>query len=387
MPRFALKLAAVLTCALMVAGCAVVPSHVLQTDAGRASFERGDYERAVAEARVALLARPDYEPAQALLAQAFRRSVEAHLGRIAEAHRVLDWDGVVAEYRSLFEVERLARPLFFGSASRFGVSDLLVDRTDEYERALGLAAETHYQAGVVLGAEPDRASKRQAARELERAESYISPYKDAAARGALAREAGTETVALLPFEEPGGTGAADRVFEAVRDEFESGSRRFPFVRFVSGGAGLADQIVRGRLESVATEISPILDVRVHTRMRTWEDASGKVHRLRAETRERSRTTRVRMTLDLQVMDRATGREIRGGTLSADAEETRIWREEEDIADDEARLGRAIGDLLGSLLTGERSGPGIADSRTLTREAADELAGKVRSWLAEYCESL
>lgn len=372
---------------LALAGCTVLPTYALHTSSAQAAFDRGDYDKAVADARLAVLAQPGYAPAEALLAQAFRRSVEMHSGRIAEARRVLDWDTVVAGYRSLAEVDRQARPIFFHAPERFGVADLLVDRTEEYELALRLAAETHYQAGAVLATEPAKAQKRKAARALSKAEGYISPYKDAAALEAAAREAGTEKVALIPFEDPGSTGAGGQMFEEIRRELEAGRRQFRFVRFLPGSSSNADLAVRAVVEEVSTKVSPITDTYVHTRTRMWEDDSGKTRRQKAESRTRSRTTTVSMRLAVRIVDLASGRDLLSDTLTADAAEKQTWQEDRDFADDDERLGRAIGELVVALLGVEPRGPGPADVRALKREAGEDLAAKAFARLAAYFESL
>ena len=376
-----------IACALALAGCTFLPAHVSQTDSGRAAFEQGDYDRAVVDARMALMAQPSYEPALALLAQAYRKSVGTHTERIAAAKNVLDWDTVVFEFRSLAEVDRLARPIVMRSPGQAGVSDLLVDRTDEFNLALGLAAETHYQAGVILGDEAGKAKKREAARELSKAMGYISPYKDAQALADSAREAGTENVALVPFEDSAASGTDRQIFEGVRGEFEATPRRFVFVRFVPGASPQADLAVRGRVTGVSTEVSPITDTYVHSRTRIIEDDSGKQRHLKTESRDRSRTTTVQITLGVSVIDVATGREIRSETLSAEASEKQSWHEEIDSADDDAQLTRALGDLLVTLLGGEPRGPGPADTLAQTRQAGADVAGKARSWLGAYFESI
>ena len=68
------------TFALEIAGCAIVPSHVLQTNAGQAALERGDHDQAAVDLRMALLARPGYESADT--AELKREAEEELAGKV-----------------------------------------------------------------------------------------------------------------------------------------------------------------------------------------------------------------------------------------------------------------------------------------------------------------
>ncbi|MBM3268894.1 MAG: hypothetical protein FJZ01_14740 [Candidatus Sericytochromatia bacterium] len=393
MPRLA-KLLLTLGCAAALAqtACAVVPTHALATEAGYSALERGDPDRAVAEARLALLARPDHEPAQILLLRAFRRSVERHSASIAAARRVLDWDRVVAGYRSLTEMDRLARPIFISSPRYSGVADLLVDRTDDLNLALGLAAETHYQAGLVLGAEAGKPRQRDAAREYARTVSYVEPYKDARERYLAARAAGTEDVAFAPFEDPSGAGLGSRVYRSLQAAYPVGGSRFEFVTVVA--AGSPDLSVRGRLRDVASEISPVRDAYVQSRTRT-ERAAGRRRQVTSEVRGRERTTTVRATLAIRVVVPGSGREVWAGTYAAEASERQTWeveterRSEEVEAPEDAESGliAVLAELAMAVLSGSAADPGPADEGKLRREVAEDLAAQARRGLDTYFAGL
>ncbi|MBM3275228.1 MAG: hypothetical protein FJZ00_08740 [Candidatus Sericytochromatia bacterium] len=390
MPKLANTLFAI-ACVLAwaIAGCAVLPVHILQTGSGRAAFDRGDYDLAVSEARTALLSQPGFEPAETLLVEAFRNAVLSHTTRIASARAVLDWDTVVFEHRRLADIDKAARPLLLNSRFYPTVAEFFVDRTDDLNQALGLAAETHYQAGLVLGAEAAKARKREAAREFKRVHVFLMPFKDAQERYDTSREAGTEVVAFEPFEEVDGSNAGRRIHEALRAEFGPHGANYEFVRFAARER--ADQAVLGRITRVSTLVSPVADTLIRTKTKSVGDGENRRQR-KTEYRERSRTTTVEMGIDLRIIEVATGRELRRETLESEAATTQKWQEErerrDDLDDDELKLASAIGTLIGALLGADKVvGPALPDTAPLKAEAAEALAEKVSPWLRTYFSGL
>ena len=97
---------------LCVAGC--VGKHGKLMERAQASYRVNDYEAALRDAVMALKHKPDYEKAQNFAPTFFKAAVETRQNKIKSLQASASkfrWDGLVAEYKGLIEINRLVKSL------------------------------------------------------------------------------------------------------------------------------------------------------------------------------------------------------------------------------------------------------------------------------------
>ncbi len=237
---------------LLLVSCA---AYLNLERASRTAVARGDYDAAVYYACASLRHKPDNLRAQQLLQDAFRIAVNRRLDRVKElagSSNKFRWDEIVAEYEALVSLNRAVRdlptlvnPVLPGGVFTIPTSDYTAALAEAKQRA----AEEHYQEGIRLSANPeDVAAQKQAALEFRRAEEFVAGYKDAAARFAASRKAGTTRLAIVPFEDRSGqTAKFGAMVERIADEAIS--------RLLADAAAseFLEVVTRERLEQVMRE--------------------------------------------------------------------------------------------------------------------------------------
>ena len=190
---------------LCLIGCA--GKHGKLMESALASYRVNDYEAALREAVMALKYKPDYEEAQNFAPTFFDAAVENRQDRIrslASSSRRFKWDGIVAEYEALIEINSLVRslPPLRHEKTLQRITFNTKDYTHHLNEALEKAAEAHYQEGIqIANSSDDAETQKRAAKEFKKADTFVPGYKDARTRYQQTRSAGIKRIAILTFED------------------------------------------------------------------------------------------------------------------------------------------------------------------------------------------
>lgn len=210
--------------------------HIMHTNDAESALEREDYYRAALKLIYALQADDSYYKAQELLITAYPEAVRRENAAIDQAEsgpEKFRWDRIVKHYKRLMvlqeelvKVQPLVHKRREGEIIRFPIYD--------YESKLRLfkelAAESHYNEGVVLSAKLDsRESLKEGAREFQKALSYFPNYKDAYELYLKTKEAATIRVLVLVSELSGLNSEISHLDEVLGKALESR------IRYYNGG--------------------------------------------------------------------------------------------------------------------------------------------------------
>lgn len=244
-----LPLIFILLCLISCAG-----KHGKLMESALASYRADDYEAALREAVMALKHKPDYEDAQNFAPTFFDAAVRNRQDRIralTSSPRRFKWDGIVAEYEALIEINALVRslPPLRHEKTLERITFNTKDYTHQLNEAIEKAAEAHYQEGIqIANSSDDAETQKRAAKEFKKADTFVPGYKDARTRYQQTRSAGVKRIAILTFEDKSGKGYAyGAIAETITDNIVSSVLNDPvateFLTIVS----------RDRLEQVLVE--------------------------------------------------------------------------------------------------------------------------------------
>ncbi len=197
---------------LCVAGC--VGKHGKLMESAQASYRVNDYEAALRDAVIALKHKPDYEKAQNFAPTFFKAAVETRQNKIKSLQASASkfrWDGLVAEYKGLIEINRLVKslPPLIHKKTKQRITFETSDYSTPLRQASENAAETHYREGVRLAKlGSDVETQKRAAKEFRKASEFVPGYKDADHRYEQARSAGVKRMAIFTFEDRSGKAQA-----------------------------------------------------------------------------------------------------------------------------------------------------------------------------------
>lgn len=197
-----------LMCVLpFLTGCAT--KHGKLMDSAQMNYQANQYEAALRDAVAALKLKPDYDKAQDFVVTFFNGAVKARENKIKSLEATpsqFKWDGIVAEYKGLIEINNLVKNLPPTALVHKKTKQRITFDTKDYTNQLGeaahKAAEVHYQKGISTAASSnDVDTQKAAAKEFKKAEEFVPGYKDAGIRYEESRRAGVKKMAIMPFED------------------------------------------------------------------------------------------------------------------------------------------------------------------------------------------
>ena len=208
---------------LCLTGCAGKAGKLMES--AQASYRVNDYEAALRDTVMALKHNPDYDKAQNFAPTFFNAAVEARQRKIKTLESSSDkfrWDGLVAEYKGLIEINTLVKslPPLVHKKTKQRITFETRDYSTPLRQASEQAAETHYQEGISLaGSGSDAETQKRAAKEFKVAREFVPGYKDAATRYEQAKSAGMKRMAILTFEDrSGGARRYGGLLETITDD-------------------------------------------------------------------------------------------------------------------------------------------------------------------------
>lgn len=211
---------------LCLTGCAGKHGELMES--AQASYRANDYEAALRDAVMALKHKPDYGKAQNFAPTFFNAAVETRQNKIKSLQASsgkFRWDGLVAEYKGLIEINGLVKslPPLIHKKTKQRITFETQDYSTQLRQASENAAEAHYQAGIRIADEgADVDTQKRAAKEFKAAQEFVPGYKDAGIRYNQSKEAGIKRMAILTFEDIGGQAAAyGGLMETITDEIIS----------------------------------------------------------------------------------------------------------------------------------------------------------------------
>ena len=209
---------------LLTVSCAMFTQYGTLESSARASYRRGDYDKAVLDCAQALKINPEYEKALILIQDAHKAALASHDNKISilkQSEDKFKWDQLVLEYESLNRLREalLYLPVLTSPATGNQITLPVPDYSSELSSAKENAAEGHYQEGLSLLELEGIDNSRQAAHEFKLAQNFVANYKDASARYEEARATAVLRLAIIPFEDKSGkTETYGAVAEIIIDE-------------------------------------------------------------------------------------------------------------------------------------------------------------------------
>lgn len=195
---------------LFLTGCASKHGKLMKS--AQTNYQAKQYEAALRDTVEALKLKPNYDKAQDVVTTFFNAAVEVRETEIEILEATPDpfkWDGIVAEYNGLIELNNLVKSLPSTALVHKKTKQPIIFNTKDYttqlSKASEKAAEVHYQEGVHIAASSDDVdTQKRAAKEFKKAEEFVPGYKDASDRYERSRRAGVKKMAILPFEDRSG---------------------------------------------------------------------------------------------------------------------------------------------------------------------------------------
>ena len=356
-----------LMCVAILTSCATKHGDLMKS--AQVHYQTNDYEAALRDAVAALKLKPDYDKAQDFVVTFFNAAVEARENKIKSLEATpskFKYDGVVAEYKGLIEINNLVKNLPPTALIHKKTKQRLVFNTKDYTSQLNeaseKAAEVHYQEGILIAASGnDVDTQKMAAKEFKKAADYVPGYKDSSIRYEESRRAGVKKMAILPFEDKTGKahlyGAlSERITDDIINSVSSDSSATEFLQLVSrdqleivmqeqglGLTGMVDErtaanlggilgvheIVIGKITDIlyvpertrSKNISQTGTIRVASGTETYTDSSGKVKtrtkyvdkNVSAMVTHYNRESSASISGSYQIIDAQTAAIKRGGT--------------------------------------------------------------------------
>ena len=193
---------------LCLTGCA--GKHGKLMESAQTNYRVNDYEAALRDAVMALKHKPDYEKAQNFAPTFFNAAVEVRQNKIKTLEATSDkfrWDGIVAEYKGLIEINTLVKnlPPLIHKKTKQRITIETRDYSTQLRKASENAAEAHYQKGIRIANESgDVETQKQAAKKFKVVEEFVPGYKDVRTRYEQSKNAGVKRMAILTFEDKSG---------------------------------------------------------------------------------------------------------------------------------------------------------------------------------------
>lgn len=239
-----LSLLSVIFAALCLTGCAGQAGKLMNS--AQVSYQANDYEAALRDTVMALKHKPNYEKAQNFVSTFFNAAVEARQRKIKTLESTSDrfrWDGIVAEYKGLVEINSLVRnlPPLIHKKTKQGITFETQDYSVPLRQASEHAAETHYQEGIrIADSGGDVETQKRAAKEFKAVEQFVPGYKDAEIRYEQSRSAGVKRMAILTFEDKSGKahrygGLSDTITDEIISVVLTDTSATEFLQIVSRG--------------------------------------------------------------------------------------------------------------------------------------------------------
>ncbi|MDE0010353.1 MAG: hypothetical protein OXU36_04375 [Candidatus Poribacteria bacterium] len=175
-------------------------------ESAQANYRVNDYEAALRDAVMALKHKPDYEKAQNFAPTFFNAVVEVRQRKIKTLESSSDkfrWDGLVAEYKGLIEINALVKslPPLIHKKTKQRITFETQDYSVPLRQVSEQAAEAHYQEGIrIADSGSDVETQKRAAKEFKAAQGFVPGYKNADDRYEQAKSAGVKRMAIFTFE-------------------------------------------------------------------------------------------------------------------------------------------------------------------------------------------
>lgn len=367
-----------LMCTVLLTGCATKHGDLMKS--AQLHYQSNDYEAALNDAVAALKLKPDYDKAQDFVVTFFNGAVEVRENKINSLEATpskFKYDGIVAEYKGLIEINNLVKNLPPTALVHKKTKQRLVFNIKDYTLQLNAAsekaAEVHYQEGILIAASGnDVDTQKMAAKEFKKAGEYVLGYKDSSIRYEESRRAGVKKMAILPFEDKSGKahlyGAlSETITDLIIDSVINDPSAREFLDLVSrdqlervmeeqhlGLTGLVDAQTAASLgqvlgvhEIVVGKITDILHVGARTRTKqipqsgtirvasgteTYTDSSGKVRtrtkyvdkKVSATVTHHMRESSASITGSYQILDAQTAVIKTSGRFSEKSEFKAEW---------------------------------------------------------------
>ena len=229
---------------LFLTGCASKHGNLMKS--AQANYQVNRYEAALRNTVAALKFKPNYDKAQDFVVTFFDAAVEVRENKIkilgATPSR-FKWDGIVAEYKGLTEINNLVKNLpptaLVHKKTKQRIVFDIKDYTNQLSEASEKAAEVHYQEGIRIAASSDDANtQKRAAKEFKKVAEFVPAYKDARDRYERSRRAGVKKMAILPFEDKSGKaylygGLSETITDQIIDSVVNDPSANEFLELVS----------------------------------------------------------------------------------------------------------------------------------------------------------
>jgi hypothetical protein len=211
---------------LLILGCASLSKYGKLEKSARKHYQQKNYDIAFNHCISSLRLKPQYDKAQLLMQDIFKKVVEYHQNKIENYTNSMErfkYDDIVSEYKILINInnEINSLPQLIDKKTKEEIIFDTIDYSEEYLNAKRLAAESHYAEGDRLSKINTLDSQKAAAKQFGIAIKYVQNYKDSADRYEICRKAGIKRMAIIPFENKSGKVEYGAVEEMITDQIIS----------------------------------------------------------------------------------------------------------------------------------------------------------------------
>ncbi len=229
---------------IFLTGCASKHGKLMKS--AQANYQANQYEAALRDAVAALKLKPNYDKAQDVITTFFNAAVkvrETEIEILEATSNQFKWDGIIAEYNGLIELNNLVESLPPAALVHKKTKQSIIfntkDYTNQLSKASEKAAEVHYQEGILIAASSDDVdTQKKAAKEFKKAEEFVPGYKDASDLYERSRRAGVKRMAILPFRDRSGKAQfygmlSETIVDQIIDSLLNDSSATEFLELVS----------------------------------------------------------------------------------------------------------------------------------------------------------
>jgi TolB-like protein len=313
------------------------------------AYQSGDIVSSVRYTAQTLREKPGYEDAINFITRIFPSTYEDYYSRAKRAESINDWDEAFKLYTTIKTLSDIVAgiPKQTDPNTKTLIQFPTKNVESEIQVATNKAAEKHYQNALSL----ENAGKhKDAAKAFTRALEYISGYKDATERYEKMRTAAVRRVAVMPFENKSGKIQYGEIGESISENIISDAMADPknleFMDLISrdrinqlmteqrlGKTGILDEgtavemgkvlglhaFVFGKVTSIATSNPPETKSRKEERAEIYQGKDKPKRQVYAVVDITTRKAKATVTCSFQVIDVATGKIVKSGTVPSEDE--------------------------------------------------------------------
>jgi len=176
----------------------ILVSCIPHYDRAEQAYNVGDYDTAVDRSVEKLQKKPSDEKSIEMLVTALPLAYKKHQEAAEKSEASLNWERAAIEYARITRlVDKVSSlPPILHPQTKQVITFPKIDVKAREKVALQNAAEAHYREGLRL----ETTDPKAAAEHFRKASELIANYKDAKERYAKTRKAGTQRIAIMPFE-------------------------------------------------------------------------------------------------------------------------------------------------------------------------------------------